>query len=207
MHRDRKLRIAVDCRIESSREGTGTAVLALAKALSDSNVTDQEYTFIVNEELRSWLAPYIYGPCRLVGISASRFSAAKAALRWLAPLRFVWRVWRREIAHVAVSDGYVEGQQFDVVHFPTQIGYLTELPSIYQPWDLQHLHYPQFFSKATFDWRERNYRAYCSRASYVCVQTEWTRQDVIQHYGLPADKVVVIPWGRCLMPTRRLRWN
>jgi glycosyltransferase involved in cell wall biosynthesis len=102
---------------------------------------------------------------------------------------------RGGVAHVPVSDGYVEAQQFDLVHFPTQIGYVTELPSIYQPWDLQHLHYPQFFSKATFDLRERYYRAYCGRASYVCVQAEWTRQDVIKHYGLPADKVVVIPWG------------
>jgi glycosyltransferase involved in cell wall biosynthesis len=195
MQRDRRLRIAVDCRIESSNEGTGTAVLALAMALSKSKAADQEYTFIVREELQSWLAPYVYGPCRLVGIPSSKLSRWKAALRWIAPLRFVWQKLRGGIAHVPVSDGYVEAQQFDLVHFPTQIGYLTELPSIYQPWDLQHLHYPQFFSKATFDLRERYYRAYCGRAAYVCVQAEWTRQDVIKQYGLPADKVVVIPWG------------
>lgn len=195
MQRDRKLRIAVDCRIESSREGTGTAVLALAKALSDSNIADQEYTFVVREELQGWLAPYVYGPCKLVGIPASGLSTLKATLRWIAPLRFVWQSLRGGVAHVPVSDGYVESQRFDVVHFPTQIGYLTELPSVYQPWDLQHLHYPQFFSKAVIDLRERYYRAFCEQASYVCVQTEWTKQDVIQQYGLPADKVVVIPWG------------
>jgi glycosyltransferase involved in cell wall biosynthesis len=29
----------------------------------------------------------------------------------------------------------------------------------------------------------------------MCVQADWTKQDVIKHYGPPADKVVVIPWG------------
>ncbi len=195
MLRDRKLRIAVDCRIESSREGTGTAVIALAKALSDSKVDDQQYTFVVHEEMQGWLAPYVYGPCEMVGIPASKLSNVKATLRWIAPLRFVWQKLRGGVAHVPVSDGYVESQMFDVVHFPTQIGYLTKLPSIYQPWDLQHLHYPQFFSNAVFDLRERYYRAFCEQASCVCVQAEWTRRDVIQRYGLPADKVVVIPWG------------
>jgi glycosyltransferase involved in cell wall biosynthesis len=195
MQMDRTLRIAVDCRIGNSQQGVGTAVLALAKALSDSKVEDQEYTFIVRESMLEWLAPYIYGPCKLVGIPASRFSAVKAALRWIAPLRFLWHKVRGRIIHIPVSDGYVEAQQFDVVHFPTQTAYLTDLPSIYQPWDLQHLHYPHFFSKAEFDLRERYYRAFCDRALYVCVQAEWTKQDVINQYGLQADKVVVIPWG------------
>jgi glycosyltransferase involved in cell wall biosynthesis len=195
MHIDRKLRIALDCRIENPQQGVGTAVLALAKALSDSKVTDQEYMFIVREDLQSWLAPYIYGPCKLVGIPASRFSTMKAFFRWITPLRFIWSKLRGEMARIPVSDGYVESQQFDVVHFPTQQAYLTKLPSIYQPWDLQHLHYPHFFSKTEFSLRKKYYPAFCAQASYVCVQAEWTRQDVIKHYGLPADKVVAVPWG------------
>jgi glycosyltransferase involved in cell wall biosynthesis len=94
-----------------------------------------------------------------------------------------------------ISDGYVEARRFDVVHFPTQGAYLTELPTIYQPWDLQHLHYPQFFSKVAFIVREKSYRTYCDRASYVCVQAQWTKQDLINHYKIAEEKVVVIPWG------------
>jgi glycosyltransferase involved in cell wall biosynthesis len=195
MHMNRKLRIAVDCRIENSQQGVGTAVLALARALSDSTVADQEYVFIVREDMLEWLAPYIYGPCKLVGIPPPTFSTVKAVLRRIAPLRFLWHKVRGTMVHVPVSDGYVEAQQFDVVHFPTQMAYLTDLPSIYQPWDLQHLHYPEFFSPIAFSLRERDYRAFCERASCVCVQAEWTKQDVIKHYGLPTDKVIVIPWG------------
>jgi glycosyltransferase involved in cell wall biosynthesis len=195
MQTDRKLRVAVDCRIANTRQGVGTAVIALAKALSDSTVTDQEYTFIVHEDMRDWIAPYIYGPCKLEGIEVSMVSRVKGSLGKIMPLRWVWRKLGKSVAHIPTSDGYVEAQQFDVVHFPTQMGYLTDLPSIYQPWDLQHLHYPEFFSNSDRETRERHYRAFCDRASFVCVQAEWTRQDVMKQYGLSEDKVVVIPWG------------
>jgi glycosyltransferase involved in cell wall biosynthesis len=191
----RKLRIAIDCRITDSQQGIGTAVLALAKTFSDSDVTNQEYTFIVRQNMKGWLAPYVYGPCKLECIPESTRSAVKAVLRRVAPLRFIWQKLLTKAAYVPVSDGYVETHQFDVVHFPTQVAYLTELPTIYQPHDLQHLHYPQFFSKAEFSSRERLYRTFCDRASYVCVQTEWTKQDVIHHFEIAPEKVVVVPWG------------
>ena len=170
-------------------------MLALAKALSDSNAANQEYTFIVRENMKGWLAPYIYGPCKLETIPASKISAMKSALRWVTPLRFIWNKFRSRTAKVPVSDGYVEANQFDVVHFPTQEAYLTELPTIYQPWDLQHIHYPHFFTKTDVATRERRYRAFCTQASYVCVQAEWTKQDVIHQYEIAQEKVVVIPWG------------
>jgi len=191
----RKLRVAIDCRINDPNQGTGTAVLALAKALSDSGATDQEYTFVVRENMKGWLAPYVYGPCKLEGIPESRLTAVKAALRWVLPLRFIWRKLRRETTRIPVSDGFVEARQFDVVHFPTQLAYVTELPTIFQPHDLQHLHCPQFLSAAETARRERLYRVFCNRASFVCVHTEWTRQDVLHHYQLPPDRVAVIPWG------------
>jgi glycosyltransferase involved in cell wall biosynthesis len=192
---DRKLRIAIDCRIADPKQGIGTAVLALARAFSDSDRTDQEYTFIVREELKDWLAPYIYGPCKLEGIRESPLSVTRAALRKVAPLRFIWRMLFAGKAQIPVSDGFVESRQFDLVHFPTQIAYLTELPTIYQPWDLQHLHYPQFFSKAEFNQRERLYRTFCNRASNVCVQAEWTKRDVMDHYNIADERIEVIPWG------------
>jgi glycosyltransferase involved in cell wall biosynthesis len=191
----RKLRVAIDCRITDSQQGIGTAVLALAKALSDSSIGSHEYTFIVREDMQNWLAPYVYGPCVMKGVAESTASSARAALRWISPLRFLWRKYCGLTARVPVSDGLVESQQFDVVHFPTQAAYLTDLPTIYQPWDLQHLHYPQFFSKTEVETRERQYRAFCNQASYVCVQAEWTKQDLVSQYHLAAEKVVVVPWG------------
>jgi glycosyltransferase involved in cell wall biosynthesis len=190
-----KLRIAIDCRITDARQGVGTAVLGLAKALSESETTDQEYTFIVREALKGWLEPYVYGPCRLEGIPEPKFSRVKAALRRFAPLRYIWGRLRDRVAPVPVSDGFIESRRFDLVHFPTQAAYLTDIPSIYQPWDLQHLHYREFFSKAEFVQRERGYRAFCGQAASVCVQAKWTKWDIIEQYKIPEEKIAVIPWG------------
>jgi glycosyltransferase involved in cell wall biosynthesis len=191
----RKLRVALDCRNLDPRQGIGTAVLALANALSACGTTEQEYTFIVPEELHEWLRPYIWGPCGLACVPFSRFSKFRRFLRPIAPLRSVWAGIQNRVLPVPVSSGYVESHFFDLVHFPTQDAYLTQLPTIYQPWDLQHLHYPQFFTKTDFDLRERWYRAYCTQAKFVCVQTEWSKQDVIDKYGISPQKVVVIRWG------------
>jgi glycosyltransferase involved in cell wall biosynthesis len=173
----------------------GTAVMALAKSLSESDTVTQEYTFIVREEMQSWLEPYIHGPCSLKGIPTSKVGTLKSAMRWVGPLRSFWNKWRNTVNYIPVSDGYVESQRFDVVHFPTTTAYLTGLPNIYQPHDLQHLHYPQFFPEDIVALRERETRTFCERANYVCVQAEWTRQDVIRHYKLIEERVVVIPWG------------
>lgn len=195
-----KLRVAIDCRIGDPHQGIGTAVLALAKALSDSKTANQEYTFVVREEIREWLAPYVYGPCSLKGIpSASQPPPPRSFIRStvarVGPLRAIWRKLHKQTRHVPKSDGFVESQRFDVVHFPTQMAYLTELPSIYQPWDLQHLHYPQFFSESEFARRELEYRTFCESAACVCVQAEWTKRDIVNHYKIASEKVAVIPWG------------
>jgi len=191
----RKLRVAIDCRITDFQQGIGTAVQALAKALSDSDIEDQEYAFIVLEGLEEQLAPYVYGPCRIETIPASRLSGVKAALRWIAPLRWIWKMFRDASLQIPVSDGYVESHQFDVVHFPTQVAYMTELPTIYQPHDLQHIHYPEYFSNSEFAQRERNYRAFCNQATFVCVHAEWTKQDIVKQYNLAAEKIEVVKWG------------
>lgn len=198
MSSNRRIRIALDCSKLDPRQGIGTAVLALANALSQSENAEQQYTFIIPEILQEWLRPYIFGPCRLACVPASGASRLKESLRAVAPLRSVWAKLRTGLLPVPVSSGYVESEGFDLVHSPTQNACLTRLPSIYQPWDLQHLHYPHLFSKTEFALRERSYRAYCAQAAFVCVQTEWTRQDVIDKYGISPERVAVIRWGSVL---------
>jgi len=113
----------------------------------------------------------------------------------------LYRQVRRRIYgedRIPVSDGYVEQNEFDLVHFPTPTGYLTKIPTIYQPWDLQHVHYPEFFGQEEVERREKQYRAFCNQAAYVCVQAEWTKEDVRKQYDIPEERICVIPWGSVL---------
>ena len=98
----------------------------------------------------------------------------------------------------ASPTGPLERAGADLIHFPIQDAFLTELPSIYQPHDLQHLHFPEHFGRWQLRRRERIYRTHCDRAEMVVAMTSWGKRDLIEQYGLPDDKVRVIPWGSVL---------
>jgi glycosyltransferase involved in cell wall biosynthesis len=99
---------------------------------------------------------------------------------------------------VRPSDGTVERAGVDLIHFPIQDAFVTEVPSIYQPHDLLHVHHPDFFSAWGWERRERIYRTHCERARMVQAMTSWGRRDLMEHYGLPEAKVQVVPWGSVL---------
>ena len=79
-----------------------------------------------------------------------------------------------------------------VVHFTFQEAFLTDIPSIYQPWDLQHLHLPEFFTADQRRWREVAYPLFCERAELVIVASEWAKQDVARRLGIPASKIAIV---------------
>ena len=193
-----KLRVAIDFRVENPRQGIGTAVLALAHGLSHLRDTDQEYIFIVNQENVGWIQPHVSGPCSVVPApraTTSTLAQVKARLREVSFLRKLWLNLRPDAALLPHSDGFLESLRCDVVHFPSQTACLTSVPSIYQPWDLQHCHYPEFFTPEDVRLRNVRYTAFCHQARYVCIQTEWGKQDLVHQYGIDPAKIVVVRWG------------
>jgi glycosyltransferase involved in cell wall biosynthesis len=80
-----------------------------------------------------------------------------------------------------------------VVHFPTQQAFLTAIPSIYHPWDLQHRHLPLLFTPEEVRRRDFRYGEFCRAASMVSVASAWHKRDVVDSYGIPSKKVSVIP--------------
>lgn len=72
------------------------------------------------------------------------------------------------------------------VHFP------TDLPFLYEPWDLQHRHYPEFFTLPEYKRREFVYRRGCERAALVITATHWIKDDIVRLYGIERSKIAVI---------------
>jgi glycosyltransferase involved in cell wall biosynthesis len=89
-----------------------------------------------------------------------------------------------------------------VVHFPIQAAFVTDVPSIYHPHDLQHLHFSQFFSAEEYQLRENLYRGFSAQARYVAVTSSWVRDDLIRQYHLDPSKVVVVSWPSILTAYR-----
>jgi len=82
-----------------------------------------------------------------------------------------------------------------VVHFPFQSFFRTSAPAIFQPHDLQHLHFPRFFTAEELATRERVYPAACAAASAIVVEARWVKKDICQTFGIADEKVLFIPIG------------
>lgn len=79
------------------------------------------------------------------------------------------------------------------VHFPGAYIFCTDLPFLYEPWDLQHRHYPEFFTLQEYKRRELVYRRGCERAALVITATRWIKDDIVRLYRIPASRIAVIP--------------
>jgi glycosyltransferase involved in cell wall biosynthesis len=90
------------------------------------------------------------------------------------------------------SDEFFLSLDADVVHFPTQRYKKTNLPTVYNPHDLQHLHLPNFFDEDQIQWREWMYRNGCDDADAIAVASDWVKSDIVESYHIPEHKVHVI---------------
>ena len=190
------LRVCIDARLGAKRFGGVEQVLiGVASGLSALTDGDEEYLFLTTPEHEDWLVPYLGGPCRVLhpsqGYARRRARAIGRGLAERIP-----RVGTR--FSVRRSDGTIERAGADVVHFPFQDAFTTEVPSLYQPHDLQHLHLPEHFSRWARGRRETIYRTHCERASAVVTMSSWGRRDFIDRYGLDPGKVWVVPGASVL---------
>jgi glycosyltransferase involved in cell wall biosynthesis len=200
----RPLRVAVDARlVEGTAGGIEQYVVGLAAGLSRLEGPER-YLFLALPGHEGWIAQHLGGPCELLLAAAPSTPLRRFVRRRLGAVARAGDAARTAVLRARLargagvdavpgSDGTVERAGADVVHFTTQQGFTTAIPTIYQPWDLQHLHLPQFFSREEYALRELRYRRLCEQAALVAVASEASRRDVVEHYGIPAGRVAVVP--------------
>ncbi|MCP9493847.1 MAG: glycosyltransferase family 4 protein [Pyrinomonadaceae bacterium MAG19_C2-C3] len=219
------LRIGINAQLtlDDGSGGVAVATAELIAALGRLNLDDghgEEYIIIGSGSNSEWLEPFIKGAQRIVDISSSaqrnprRFKSLRRVLR---PVRSSLTRWhdnavtalppaignrlppsgmRRSLSRTQAA---LLNLECDVMHFPSQDFIQHSVPCVYNPHDLQHLHYPQFFTPAIIKWRESVYRAGCKYSETIAVGSQWIKQDLINHYAIKPDKIQVIPWSA---PTR-----
>lgn len=184
--------------------GVEQFLMGLVWALGRLTDGDEEYSLIVSPQSPDWLKPLLGPNQKIVTAPPPKPNGSEAAKVLLGPLRRpagkLWRASRRLLLQSPVlraplvprSDGFLESVGGDVVHFPNQSFVACAIPSIYNPWDLQHLHFRQFFSDEVFAERETVYRAACHSARAVVAPSYEVKRDLVRHYGLDAHKVIAI---------------
>ena len=198
------MRVVVDCRIEPGRfGGIEQAMRGLVSGLAR---TDDEH---VDVRVLSWQGMDAWAHASAedashVNIESIPPPTSRGLVRQVRSHAIGRRLLdytqdlRSRHRGVPRSDGVIESLEPDVVHFPHQGAALTSAQSIYEPWDLQHVHLPELFTMAEYLRRERWYRAFCEQAAQVVVHSSSVRRDVIERYGIDAGRVRVLPMGSAL---------
>lgn len=182
--------------------GVQQFVLGLAAGLAELEGDGEQYHFLVDWQTQAWLGPVLRGPCFLLvaeGAPRPATSGWKRTVKRIVP-RPVMELPFRALAaaraarpfRVPVSDGSIERAGIDVMHQTVQDAFLTNIPTIYTPYDLQHIHLPEMFAPRDLRRKEASYSTFCEAAEAVIAISRWGKEDLIRTLHLPPGKVRVV---------------
>jgi len=227
----KSLTVAINAQISIDYPGgSETNVVSLMKAVGETH-RDEKFLFInkqkesqallsftgLDQQFIDWpFAQVGYPPPftfrRPLGVKAKRLRAMAGSLGPGVTLAYWMYSGSRDLYHrlshqpqknptAREIDPILRAQGVSIVHFPYAQYFETTLPYIYEPWDLQHCHYPEFFSKKEWAWRDRLYRDGCQRANLIVTATQWVKQDLVAQYNITPSKIAVIPRNSLLTHT------
>jgi|688.fasta_scaffold268748_1 glycosyltransferase involved in cell wall biosynthesis len=81
----------------------------------------------------------------------------------------------------------------DVVHMPFQDGFVTKLPYIYHPHDLQHEYFPEYFSKSQIKHRNRVWKQLANGAQVVMAASPLVKNDFKVKWNISCTKIAILP--------------
>jgi glycosyltransferase involved in cell wall biosynthesis len=85
----------------------------------------------------------------------------------------------------------------DFIHHPftvlTPLG--TGIPAVLTFWDMQHEFFPDFFDRIELQRRRRNYKASAEEAQRIIVSAGFTKECLVERYGIQSGKIDVIYTG------------
>lgn len=203
----KNLRIAINAQIPSGSGAGGieSVLRTLASLLGRLADSDEEYIFIAHWSDPVWLKPFLGERQKIISApnpepqneikNEKYFGRLKENIKPLARLVKNFVAPPNAKISVSVSGGFYESLNCDVIHFPYQDYVHCRVPTVYNPHDLQHLHYPEFFTEREFQRREVIYPQACRAAQAIVAASQFVKRDIIEKYKIEAEKIEVIPWS------------
>jgi glycosyltransferase involved in cell wall biosynthesis len=201
------VRVAIEAQIQSGSEGgIEQFLISLLYGLASLDDNEIEYKVVGAAEGSEWLARYVGEHQQLVRLPRVPPSNGELIRRTLGPLRRPGGVVARRAREfvggppsalapvVPQSNGFFERMAPHVLHITYPLHFVkAAIPTVFNIHDLQHRHYPEFFSTSHMNWRETVYPAAISHSAAIVTLCEWGRADIIRQYDADPDKVHVIP--------------
>lgn len=185
------VRVLIDSRLAPGVDGGVQQVIeGLASGFALSESTGAEFTFLTRGP---WLEP-AEGPVR-VRYAAGRRSLLAQLTRGIPGARALRRRLTVPVRNAPVLGGCpVDDTEYDVVHLAIQHGFRPSRPYVYSPYDLQHLHFPEFFPAELREIR-RVYEPLARHADAIVMHTPWNAADVADQFGLAPESIFCVPLG------------
>jgi len=143
-----------------------TSVLA---TLDDESLPPVEYVVLTDDEHTDWLEP----------AARERMQVATVDRR---------RAYRE-------APALFEELQVDVAHVTLPVHIAVDCPTVFNPHDLRHVRYPEYYERQALQRRRRVYPAACRDATLVDTFSQATKENVVETYDVDAGSVYPMPLG------------
>jgi glycosyltransferase involved in cell wall biosynthesis len=85
--------------------------------------------------------------------------------------------------------------QVDVAHVTLPVHIAANCPTVFNPHDLRHVRYPEYYERQALQRRRRVYPAACRDATLVDTFSQATKENVVEAYDVDAESVYPLPLG------------
>jgi glycosyltransferase involved in cell wall biosynthesis len=133
----------------------------------------------------------------LIALDATSHSIRKNLCR-AALLSFSGRVYEFATNRIFRDIGNMMDQESDIIYTPSVVlqCFDSRKPTILSMHDIQHVHYPEFFSWSQKLSRRITYGLSARHARFFQASSEFIKQDLLRHFQcISAEQIAVIPEG------------
>lgn len=196
-----QVHVAIDARLAlGAAGGVAEVTRGLVAHLHHLPADQFRFSLIVGSDARDDLRTIMPRHCQLLPLNTEALPVRRRELR-ITGTPVAQRVLKFHGASLNIQITLHDATEplrdagVNVVHAPSQFALDSDLPILYHPHDLQHLHLPQFFSDGELEQREVVYQYFCNAAAIVPVASRWIAEDLQRQYRVPLEKLAIIPFA------------
>lgn len=196
--------ILIDARINGGQNGgIEQAIYGLAESFSSYKQDKFRFTWLCYEDMAALLKPLL-GEQDEIQVATESPKITHPFAKFLRNLKignyiiYLLRSIGPFKYKIPSEPDVVSRVRPDLIHFPTQFGFRTDIPNLYQPHDFQHRWYPQYFTMENLYLRNYAFSNMIQQANIVCLGNTWTLGDFENWYPEYSSKgfnVPVFPQG------------
>ena len=198
----RQIRVLIDARVDPGRHGgIETVVANLASVFRCELNRDISPVWLVTPRNKKWVESFIEKDWDIVVIDEIKLqqSIIYRALNYIKRVKFldtlVIALRKSGMKKLSLPTINVDSHtlKLDLVHFATQDVFQTQMPNIYQPHDLQHEYFPDFFTGREIDTRRRFYKQAMNQSTFTILSSNSANNDFHLYYPEFKSRFGIVP--------------